>query len=209
LAVQLGYFEDEFQDEPGLSLSLASLSLDPKLNPTRAEQFSLRHAGTKSAWARAQGAKLRVIALSHLQSHFSLWSLENSAVRSASDFKGRRLAVLRAVDEETLDLSRAGNLRSYEGALRSVGLDLNAVKLVDVPINKTNFTSSDSPTFRRAQFNRVNRELLYRLIRNEVDVVSGQFSQETTDLLGLNRVFDSRTADKSVNPPSLRALVVH
>jgi hypothetical protein len=69
LVAQLGYFEDEFKDEPGFTLSLASLSLDPKVNPTRAEQFSLRHAGTKSAWARAQGARLRVVAVSHLQSY--------------------------------------------------------------------------------------------------------------------------------------------
>ena len=210
LGAQLGYFEEEFRDEPGISLSLASLSLDPKLNPTRAEQFSLRHAGTKSAWARAQGAKLRVVALSHLKSHFSLWALESSGLHYPTDLKGRRVAVLRSLEEETLDLSRSGSLRAYEGALRTAGLELSDVELVDVPVPKVHFSSNDNPSQRRAQFNRTNRELLFRLIRNEADVITGNFSQETSDLIGLTRVFDSRTSrHPAANPPALRALVVH
>jgi sulfonate transport system substrate-binding protein len=210
LAAQLGYFEDEFKDEPGLTLSLASLSLDPKVNPTRDEQFSLRHAGTKSAWARAQGARLRIVALSHLQSHYSIWTLVGSEIVTVADLKKKRLAVLVSKDEKTLDLARAGSLHAYESALGTVGLTLDQTQLVEVVTQPVHFGVNDDLSVRRQQFQAVNRELIFRLIRGEVDAITGNFSTETAELAGLVRIFSSRNeTDPTASRPSLRALVVH
>jgi ABC-type nitrate/sulfonate/bicarbonate transport system substrate-binding protein len=209
LAAQLDYFEDEFEDEPNVILSLASLSLDPKLNPSRAEQFSLRHAGVKSAWARAQGAPLRIVALSHLQSHYSLWTLRTSGLNAVTDLKDKRLGVPFSEGEETLDLTRAGSLHAYESALSLAGLTLDQTELIPVPTQKTHFDENDDPEARRQQHLAVNRELLSRLFRTEVDVITGNFT-DAADVIGLNRIFDSRTvSNPAANRPSLRALVVH
>jgi sulfonate transport system substrate-binding protein len=210
LAAQLGYLEDEFKDEPGLTLSLASLSLDPKVNPTRAEQFSLRHAGTKSAWARAQGARLRIVALSHLQSYYSLWALAGSGIGSVADSKGRRLGVVITQGEETLDLARAGSLQAYEGALGAAGLTLSDVKQVEIPTEKIHFDSKDDPALRRHLHNVTSKELLARLTRGEVDVITGNFPAETVEIVGLRQIFNSREETSPLaKRPALRALVVH
>jgi ABC-type nitrate/sulfonate/bicarbonate transport system substrate-binding protein len=210
LAAQLDYFDDEFKDEPGLTLSLGSLSLDPKLNPTRAEQFSLRHAGIKSAWARAQGARLRIVALSHLQSHYSIWALAGSGIASVADLKGKRLAVAVSKNEKTLDLARAGNLQSYENALGTVGIGLDQAHLVDVVTEPLHFDGKTEHAVLRAQHKGANRDILFKLIRDEVDAVTGGFSPELAAQLGLVRIFDSREeTHPAARRPSLRALVVH
>jgi ABC-type nitrate/sulfonate/bicarbonate transport system substrate-binding protein len=210
LAAQLGYFEDEFKDEPGLTLSLASLSLDPKVNPTREEQFSLRHAGTKSAWARSQGARLRIVALSYLQSYYSIWTLAGSGIATVADLTGKRLAVTVSKDEKTLDLARAGSLHAYESALGTVGLHLDQTQLVEVVTKPVHFGVDDDLAIRRQQFQAVSRELIFRLVRGEVDAITGNFSAETAELLGLVRIFHSRNeTDPAARRPSLRALVVH
>lgn len=210
LLAQLGYLEDEFAGDSGLAWSLASLSLDPKLHPTRAEQFSLRHAGTKSAWARAQGADLRVIALSFLQGHFSAWALAGSGIRSLEQVKGRRLAVLLTRGEETLDLMHSGNLRAYETALASVGLTLDQVELVKVTGEKVHFDRSQDKAIAARQLAAATRKLLFRLVRGEVDVILSSFAPDTAATFGLERIFNSRDEkNPAANPPSLRALVVH
>jgi ABC-type nitrate/sulfonate/bicarbonate transport system substrate-binding protein len=210
LAAQLDYIDDEFKDEPNLTLSLGSLSLDPKLNPTRAEQFSLRHAGIKSAWAKAQSARLRIVALSHLQSHYSIWALSGSGIASVADLKGRRLAVLLSKDEKTLDLARVGSLQSYENALATVGLRLDQTQLVDVLMEPLHFDGKTAHSVLREQHKGANRDILFKLIRGEVDAITGGFSAEIAEALGLVRIFNSRgEAHPAAKRPSLRALVVH
>lgn len=133
LAVQLGYFRDEFAAE-GPELKSLQESLDPTVKESHFDhtlQNSFRQGGNIPAiWARANGRETRVIGLNWTDESLLVITLPGSGISTSKDLKGRRLAL--PVNPGSIDFNRATALRAYDQVLRLEGLGLTDVELVDV-----------------------------------------------------------------------------
>jgi ABC-type nitrate/sulfonate/bicarbonate transport system substrate-binding protein len=140
LAYKLGWLEDEFKPD-GIALGtlqevggdLARHHYDHQL-PTL-----IREGGNLFAIpAKAQGAPTWLIGLTWIEEWQSILVRPDSDIRSPADLKGKRLALpaFRAADiaenKRGRSIARGMSLRGYEGALASVGLTLDDVRLVEV-----------------------------------------------------------------------------
>lgn len=133
LAVQLGYFRDEFAPE-GLELKSLQESLDPTIKESHFDHTlsnSFRQGGNIPAiWARANGRQTRVIGLNWTDESLLVITLPSSGIVGPRDLKDRRLAL--PVNHGSIDFNRATALRAYDKVLELEGLSLKNVELVDV-----------------------------------------------------------------------------
>ncbi len=133
LAVQLGYFRDEFAPE-GLELKSLQESLDPVIKESHFDHTlsnSFRQGGNIPAiWARANGRKTRVIGLNWTDESLLVITLPGSGIETPKDLKDRRLAL--PVNHGSIDFNRATALRAYDKVLELEGFALKDVELVDV-----------------------------------------------------------------------------
>lgn len=141
LAYQLGWLQEEFAKD---GFPLRSLqdedAADVRYNHYDHELTTLIREGGNlfSIPARAQGAKTRLIGLTWIDEGQSILVRPDSPISSPADLRGARLAlpVLRAQDikenKRGRSIARHQSLHGYKGALQSVGLDLDDVKLVEV-----------------------------------------------------------------------------
>jgi len=140
LAYKLGWLEEEFKSD-GIALGtlqevggeLARHHYDHQLATL------IREGGNLFAIpARAQGAPTRLIGLTWIEEWQSILVRPDSDIRSPADLKGKRLAlpVFRAADiaenKRGRSIARGMSLQGYKGALASVGLTLDDVRLVEV-----------------------------------------------------------------------------
>ncbi len=211
LAFQLGYLDEELAKIGNAEVRQEIIGLDPKVNPAPGDPYSLRHAGhIKALWARAEGADNRLISLSWLEGSYPTYALD-AKIKSVADLKGRRLGLLKFEDSETIDLIRAQQLRIFDSTLTTATLSLRDVKLVDVPVNKSFLQKKAEPGKPKDVFGAINRELIYKLIRGEVDAITAQIPVELVQFLGLHLVHDTRNNHGKVsraNPSVLRGVVV-
>lgn len=133
LAGQLGWFLDEFRGE-GLRVFTLQDSPDPALRASHLDHhlpYSIRQGGNVPAlWARARGARTRVIGLSWLEEFQGVLSLPGSGIRESGDLAGRRLAL--PVYDSLVDSRRAEALHGYLVTLGTAGLGAAGVRFVDV-----------------------------------------------------------------------------
>ena len=133
LAVQLGYFRDEFAPE-GLELKSLQESLDPTIKESHFDHTlsnSFRQGGNIPAiWARANGRQTRVIGLNWTDESLLVITLPSSGIVGPRDLKDRRLAL--PVNHGSIDFNRATALRAYDKVLELEGLSLKNFELVDV-----------------------------------------------------------------------------
>jgi sulfonate transport system substrate-binding protein len=207
LAYQLGYLDDELAQIDTAEVRQEIIGLDPKLKPEPGDPFSLRHAGhIKALWARSEGADNRVISLSWLEGSYPTYAL-NPDIQSPADLRGKRLAIFKFKDNETIDLLRAQQLRIYEATLATAALSISDVKLVDVVVDKSLLKKEPGQDI----FAALNRELILRLVQDEADAITTQLPPELAKTLGVHVVHDTRqNPERSLraNPSVLRGVVV-
>lgn len=194
LAVQLGYFRDEFAAE-GLDLKSLQESLDPAVKESHFDhtlQNSFRQGGNIPAiWAKANGRDTRVIGLNWTDESLLIITLHGSGIHTVKDLKGRRLAL--PVNPGSIDFNRATALRAYYKALELEGLGLKDVELVDTVAPPAIEAGSDIDTSGR----RIRRRSGYfaeikALLNGEVDAifVKGVSGLEITRALAAHIVTD-------------------
>ena len=133
IAADLGWLHDEFASD---RIAVASLQDFPTGAPAApvppGARAVFREAGNIPAlWARARGAKTRVVGLTWLEERQVILARPESGLRGPADLRGRRLAVPRR-DGIGVDFRRAMALQGFAGALAVAGLGLSDVRLVDV-----------------------------------------------------------------------------
>lgn len=141
LAHQLGWLQEEFA---GDGFKLRSLQ-DPDAADVRYNHYDhelttlIREGGNLfSIPARAQGARTRLIGLTWIDEGQSILVRPDSHISSPADLKGARLGLpaLRAADirenKRGRSIARHSSLHGYKGALQSVGLDFDDVRIVEV-----------------------------------------------------------------------------
>lgn len=207
LAYQLGYLDDEIGRIGDVEVRQEIIGLDPKLKADPGDPYSLRHAGhIKALWARSEGADNRVVSLSWLEGSYPTYAL-NPEIRAVSDLRGKRLALFKFKDNDTIDLLRAQQLRVYESTLATAGLSTRDVKLVDVVVDKGYLKKEPGQDV----FANLNRELALSLLHDQVDAITTQLTPHLQADLGIHAVHDTRRNDLKVsraNPSVLRGVVV-
>jgi ABC-type nitrate/sulfonate/bicarbonate transport system substrate-binding protein len=215
LALHLGLFDEEFAGDDHIAIKALQQSNDPKVHQshyTHTQPNSFRHGGSYPAlWAQSSGADIRVIGLSWLPDGNTILTLPDSSIKSPSDLRGKRLLVIRR-PAENIDYAYATTLRNFEVALRSVGLELGNVQLVEHRVDRAYISdrfqhgSPDYVSFRKGKSG-LGRwdELLGPLIRGEVDAISAGSlqSEQLEELFGLKVIFNTASlpnqADRANN----------
>jgi ABC-type nitrate/sulfonate/bicarbonate transport system substrate-binding protein len=199
IALRNGWFDEEFAAE-GIEVNSLLKSTDKSIRESHFDHTlpdSFRHGGNAPPiWARSKGNDVRLIGLSSTEQPQLLLTLPESGIKSAADLKGKRLALPRRT-RDSIDFWRSNHLQFYATALASVGLTLNDVELVEIPVNRRYLDESGSPSkdgslWNAAQLRGSQREEIAALLRGKVDVLasSGPRGLETAALLGAHVVHD-------------------
>lgn len=92
----------------------------------------IREGGNIPAiWARSAGAPTRLLGITWLDEYQAVVTSPDSGIRGVADLAGRRLPVARGATP-VVDVSAASSVRGIEQALRTAGLELSDVSLVEV-----------------------------------------------------------------------------
>lgn len=200
LAVRLGVLQTELGKLGAVVHSLQQ-TVDRRLQQshfTHSLADSIRHGGnTPAIFARSEGAATRAVALSWTDTPHPILTLPGSGIQRVEDLKGRRLALARRTNE-VIDFWRAAALRAFEVALRTAGLTLDDVTLVDLPVDRGFFDERGLPAGRAeipqrlARGGGLQREEVFALIRGDVDAIYSQssFGTELINFLGARVVYD-------------------
>lgn len=199
VALRNDWFDEEFEAD-GIEVTSLLKSTDRSVRESHFDHTlanSFRHGGnTPPLWARAQGSDVRLIGLSWTPQPQLLLSLPGSGIETAADLKGKRLALPRRT-RDSIDFWRANSLQFFDTALRSVGLSLTDVELVDIPVERAFLDESGIPSkngslWNAAQMRATQREEVVALIRGDVDVVAsgGPRALDLKALLGAHTVHD-------------------
>jgi 2'-hydroxybiphenyl-2-sulfinate desulfinase len=141
IAYQLGWFHDEFKRDGFRLRTLQDEdAADFRYNHYDHELPNLIREGGNlfSVPARAQGAKTYLLGLTWIDEGQSILVRPESDIQSPLQLKGKRLGlpVYRNADiqqnKRGRSIARHSSLHGYDGALRSAGLTLDDVKLVEV-----------------------------------------------------------------------------
>jgi ABC-type nitrate/sulfonate/bicarbonate transport system substrate-binding protein len=130
-----------------------------------------------------------------LPQYQSILSLPGSGIKTVADLKGRRLALPRRTGEK-IDFWRASALQAYVQALATVGMTLDDVILVDLPIEEPYIgkiaASSTGTLFDVHQFASSARAETFALIRGDADVLYnyGAAGPALQEFLGAQVVVD-------------------
>jgi ABC-type nitrate/sulfonate/bicarbonate transport system substrate-binding protein len=190
IAVQLGWFEEEFGAE-GIRLNSIQESLDPKAQESHFDHNlpgSFRQGGNIPAiWARSRGRNTRVIGLSWTDEFQAIIALPSSGITRAKELKDRRIGL--PVNPISIDFNRAAALRGFAKALELDGLALSDVERVDTRTGEA--LTNDASGIANGDRDRRRTRHGYRaealaLIRGEVDAiyVKGVLGLETARLIG-------------------------
>lgn len=206
IALHLGLVEQTFSAADNIQLALLQSASDPEIlqsHFTHKLDNALRFGGNIPAiFARANGARTKVIGLAFIQGPQTILSRHDSGIRSAADLKGKRLLIQRR-PHESIDFVYATALRTYEVALKRAGLTLDDVTLVEQIIERkfiddrrSSLHGSQATASSSAKPDNPGRytDLVSPLIRGEVDAIaSGTIGSPTPQLeffFGFQRVFD-------------------
>jgi ABC-type nitrate/sulfonate/bicarbonate transport system substrate-binding protein len=138
LAVQLGWFIDEFRDS-GVGVYSLQDADEPRAGGANTGGYPadcFRQGGsTQAMWTHAHSGQTRVIGLSWIDEYQAIVTLPDRGIRTLRDLLGRRLAlpIRRNVD---VNAERAATLRGFTLALDLAGIAERQVEYVDVPVDK-------------------------------------------------------------------------
>jgi ABC-type nitrate/sulfonate/bicarbonate transport system substrate-binding protein/2-polyprenyl-6-methoxyphenol hydroxylase-like FAD-dependent oxidoreductase len=215
VAAILGHIESDFARQ-GTPIKLLQASSD---RDTRESHFVhkidnlFRQGGNAPAlYAKSSGSQTKLIALSYAPQYQGLLALREGGINNLKDIKGKRLALPRRF-REPIDFWRSISLQGYENALRTVGLSLSDVTLVDLP---TDDSFSDRPTNNRlaraGELIRQHQRETIAWLNGEVDVIFaysawGAFLREqfsAVELIDLN----SLALNEKINNGAPKTLTV-
>ena len=141
IAFNLGWLQDEFAQD---KIKLRALQDEDSAefrhhHYDHGLQTLIREGGNLFALpAKAQGADTRLIGLTWIEEAQSIIVRADSKIRSPEDLKGKRLALpaysLKDIAENKRGrtITRHSSLAGYKGALKSIGLTLDDIHLVEV-----------------------------------------------------------------------------
>jgi ABC-type nitrate/sulfonate/bicarbonate transport system substrate-binding protein len=209
LAISQGWLDDEFAAD-GITVASLRSSADRAVreshfNHTQADSF--RQGGNiPPIWTRSRGSDVRLIGLSWAEQYQAIITLDSTGIGGPEDLKGRKLGLARRLNDQ-IDFWHATALRGYDSTLRHVGLGLDDVQLVDLPVAEP-YLPSDASSHSGSLFGAyTNRRLqsaeVLALIRGEVDAiyVAGGRGPDLEALISDARVvFDIQAQDD----PSLK-----
>jgi ABC-type nitrate/sulfonate/bicarbonate transport system substrate-binding protein len=208
LAITQGWLDQEFASD-GISVASLRASSDQAVRESHFDHRqadSFRQGGNiPPIWARSRGRDVRLIGLSWADQYQAIVSLPSSSIREPQDLKGRRLALTHRLNDQ-IDFWRATSLHAYESTLRHVGLTLDDVELVDLPVSEryllADATSHSGSLFGAYTNRRLQSADVLALIRGEVDAiyVAGGRGPDLEALAGVQVVFDILAAED----PSLK-----
>ncbi|MEN3281721.1 MAG: hypothetical protein V7607_2861 [Solirubrobacteraceae bacterium] len=198
LAIAQGWLDDEFApDEITVSSLRArrdSAVRESHFDHTQPDSF--RQGGNiPPIWTRSRGSDVRLIGLSWAEQYQAIVALPRSGISGPEDLEGRRLGLTRRLNDQ-IDFFHATSLRGYDHVLRHVGLSLDDVELVDLPVAErylpSNGESHSGSLFGAFTNRRIQSSEVVALIRGEVDAiyVAGGRGPDLEALLGVDVVFD-------------------
>lgn len=151
LAYKLGWLSEEFAKD---GIPIETLQETPS-SELRRHHYDhelpslIREGGNLLAiGARAQGAPTKLVGLTWIDEFQAILVRADSGITSAADLKGRRLALPTWTDHPIeahrrgSSIARGMSLHGYLGALRSAGLNLDDVQLVEVSSRRTARTAN-------------------------------------------------------------------
>jgi ABC-type nitrate/sulfonate/bicarbonate transport system substrate-binding protein len=173
----LGRVEEGFRNSSGVDIKPVRAVSDRfarESHFTHSLDNLFRQGGNAPAlYAKSSGAQTRLVALSYSPQYQGLLVLPDSDIKELGDIRGKRLALPRRV-REPIDFWRSISLQGYENALRTVGLSLNDVTLVDLPTDDSfSDVALDNELTRVAQLLRQPQRETIAWLRGEVDVIFG------------------------------------
>jgi ABC-type nitrate/sulfonate/bicarbonate transport system substrate-binding protein len=198
LAIAQGWLDDEFAAD---EITVASLRARRE-STVRESHFdhtqpdSFRQGGNiPPIWTRSRGSDVRLIGLSWAEQYQKIVALPGSGIDGPEDLEGRRLGLTRRLNDQ-IDFFHATSLRGYDHVLRHVGLGLDDVELVDLPVAErylpSNAESHSGSLFGAFTNRRIQSAEVVALIRGEVDAiyVAGGRGPDLEALLGVDVIFD-------------------
>lgn len=217
VALRKGWIHEEMA-RAGIEVRALGASGDPDVQRFRREKTaprSFRQGGNVAPLiARSRGNDIRLIGLSRTAGSYPLLTLPESAIRTANDLIGKRVAIPRR-PYSSVDIWRAAALRTTGNLLASAGLTVNEVELTDVVIKGEYFepdlgrdelpAEGIADTVHAAQ----KAEVL-ALLRGEVDVIASEAATASilATTLGLVEVLPGRNPVEAINNRSLLAVTV-
>jgi ABC-type nitrate/sulfonate/bicarbonate transport system substrate-binding protein len=198
LAISQGWLDDEFAADgitvASLRASAEAAVRESHFDHTQADSF--RQGGNiPPIWTRSRGSDVRLIGLSWAEQYQAIVTLRGSGIEGPADLKGRKLALARRVNDQ-IDFWHATALRGYDSTLRHVGLSLDDVELVDLPVNERYLPrggeSHSGSLFGAYTNRRLQSAEVLALIRGEVDAiyVAGGRGPDLEALADVHVVFD-------------------
>jgi ABC-type nitrate/sulfonate/bicarbonate transport system substrate-binding protein len=193
IAAQRGWIDDEFKKD-GIRVQTLQDTLDPEVRESHFDHRldnSFRQGGNIPAiWARAAGRDTRVIGLTWTDEAQVILTLPKSGIRSLADLKQRKLGVL-TNPASSIDFWQATTLRAYSVALRLVGLDEQAVELIELPRPEPRGTAPRQRGWASERDLRESPEVA-ALLDGRVDAIfhKGSRGLEVADAIGAEVVFD-------------------
>ena len=204
-----GWLDDEFAPD-GIAVASLRSSTDDRVREshfdhTQADSF--RQGGNiPPIWTRSRGSDVRLIGLS--------WAAPVPGDRGAPGqrdrraggaARARRVGIARRVNDQ-IDFWHATSLRGFDSTLRHVGLSLDDVAIVDLPVDerylRPGFSAAERESHSGSLFGaytnrRLQRAEVLALIRGEVDAiyVAGGRGPDLEALVGVDVVFDLAGAD--------------
>ena len=204
IAISQGWLDEEFAAD-GIAVASLRASADDAVREshfshTQADSF--RQGGNiPPIWTRSRGSDVRLIGLSWAEQYQAIVALPGSGIRGPEDLRGRRLGLTRRLNDQ-IDFWHATSLRGYDSTLRHVGLSLDDVKLVDIPVTERYLATSGGEAHSGSLFGAwTNRRLqsaeVLALIRGEVDAiyVAGGRGPDLEAFFGVTSVFDIQGQD--------------
>jgi len=152
LASQLGWFHDEFRAE-GIKVFTLEETADPVLRTSRLDHHipnSFRQGGNVPAiWARAKGARSRVVGMNWLDEYQGIVTRPGGGVRTVSDLRGRRIGL--PLYSSCIESRRSEALHGFLVALEVAGLAPADVEFIDVAVEPEGDKPGALPLLQRAQ----------------------------------------------------------
>lgn len=208
LAIAQGWLDDEFAADDIAVASLRSSANDSvrESHFDHTQPDSFRQGGNiPPIWTRSRGSDVRLIGLSWAHQYQAIVALEGSGIGGPEGLKGRRVGIARRIHDQ-IDFWHATSLRGFDSTLRHVGLSLDDVAIVDLPVDerylRPGFSSAESSSRSGSLFGaysnrRLQRAEVLALIRGEVDAIyiAGGRGPDLEALVGVDVVFDVAGAD--------------